>query len=448
MKQFPSNALRLAILAALAGGSAAANAASVPVANEFPTTLAITLVPLTANATTTFTPGSAQALQVTVSLSGNTKFTSAPAVYCASASAFASARFATAGAGAPAIKPALSLGGAGSTMVVFSSTTARPVKVCKVSARALTVTGAHASVTESITFKYGSLASSNASNTLITWPSGLSAATPTVKTVTAKVTGGFSKLAGAATLTTGGTVAWYAVTAGAANSATIGTKANLGTYMGATSGSITFTGNPLTAAKSSGTYLVAAASNCAVGGKISSATIAGSSVTFTKLTPTQVSAGARLCVRFNGTTAIPEGSITAQLGGNAKTGYSLPTPAASTVLTVTRDGSSISLMNMPRSTDTDAGYLRVYNTSSIAGAVTATVYDQSGTALATNCTLSSSLAANAALVMTAAQVETACGFAVPATGRYRLEIAGAVPSMKGQMFVRSASVLTNVTADK
>jgi hypothetical protein len=102
---------------------------------------------------------------------------------------------------------------------------------------------------------------------------------------------------------------------------------------------------------------------------------------------------------------------------------------------------------MPRSTDTDVGYLRVYNTSSLAGPVTVTVYNSDGTSLASNCTLSSSLAANTALVMTAAQIESACSFAAPSSGRYRLDLAGAFPTMRAQAMVRSNNVMTNISSD-
>lgn len=446
MKKSTNNTLRLAILAALAGGSGAAYAAfpASPVANEMPTSTTIRAVPRGFAATTAFTPTSVNPLQITVNLSNNTKFASIPIARCStkvtSATAVQTARLAT-----------LSLGGNGSTQAVFSISTAlsAQIKSCWVSATALTVTGTHASVTESITFKYGSLASSSVNGTMITWNSGLSAAPATTKTVTARVVSGFMKFTNGVTVATGGVVNWIGKAAVSANTGTIGKKSELGTF--ANTASITFAGGTtLAAAKAAGgVFVVAANGACTTASKLAgtSAKAGATSVTFS-LTPAQVSAGFRSCFAFAGTTAIPAGSITAQLGGTAKSTYSLPTPAASTVLTVTRDGSSLSLMNMPRSTDTDAGYLRVYNTSSISGAITATIYDQAGTALATNCTLSSSLASNAALVMSAAEVETACGFTVPTSGRYRLDIAGAIPSMKGQVFVRSANVLTNVSADK
>jgi len=449
MKKTTNNALRIAVLAALAGTSVGAFAAASPVANELQTTKTLTSLPRTFSATTAFSPSSSQALQITINLSNNTKFVTAPVVTCTTKATSASADVAG-GVAASKITPVLSLGGAGATQAVFSSTTASSaqIKSCLVTARSISVTGAHANVVESITFKYGSLASSTVNNTLVTWASGVSASAVTKKTVTAKVTAGFNKFAAGQTVVTGGAVAAGRVTAGKASTANIGTSGNLGTYV--STASITFSGTPLGAAKATaGVFVVAAAAGCATANKLAGTSAKGgaASVSFS-LTPAQVSAGVRSCFSYSGTSAIPAGTITATLGGTAKTGMTMPTFTAKDVLEVTRDGSSVSLMNMPRSTDTDAGFLRVYNTSSIAGAITATIYDQNGTALTTNCSLSSSLAAGAALVMSAAQIETACGFTVPTSGRYRLDIAGAVPSMKAQMFARSAGVLTNVTADK
>jgi len=457
MKQTTNNVLRLAVLAALTGTSVGAFAAASPVANEYKTSTTISAIPKTFSATTSFSPTTAQALQITINLSNNTKFGATPEVRCTTKATSASAfQWATGGgvpaAGKPMIKPALTLGGAGSTQAVFTSNTAgsAQIKSCVVSAYSVTVTGAHASVVESITFKYGTLASSTVNNTLITWASGVSASAVTKTTVTAKVVSGFNKFTGGLTTVTGGAVKARGKAAGSASTATIGVAGTLGTYL--STASITFSGTPLASTKTTaGVFVVSAGKACTTANKLTgtSAKPGAASVSFA-LTPGQVTAGVAGCFSYKGTTAIPAGTITATLGGTAKTGMTAPTFTAKDVLEVTRDGSSVSLMNMPRSNDTDAGYLRVYNTSTIAGAITATIYSQAGATLGTaNCTLSSSLAAGAALVMTAAQLETACGITPTAvTGRYRMDIAGAIPTMKAQMFARSAGVLTNVTADK
>jgi len=441
MKKMTNNAVRLAVLAALAGTSVAAHAAfpASDVASELPVG-GVTFASVAASRVniTPFTPSVAQQLQVTVTLGGGAKFaTSAPKLSCAVTTA--AGVFSTAASGI------LNLGGLGTNQAVFTVSAANAaIKSCQVIASGLTVTGAHANVTETLHFKYGTLASSTTNGSLITFNSGVTATVASAATITANVVSGFATFGGNASVTQKfGKVAWNAD--GTASTATIGALGKLSTY--ATSGSITVAGNALQATKATAGVWLTSGATCGANTQ-KTATGGKASITFTALTPAQMSAGLNVCATFDGTTPIQAGSITAQFAGTAKATYSLPTPAALTVGTVSRDGSSLSLLNMPRSTDTDAGFLRVYNTSNLAGAITVTVYDQTGTALATNCTLSDSLAKNAALVMSAAQMESTCGITAPTSGRYRLDIAGAIPSMKGQMFARSAGVLTNVSADK
>jgi len=438
MKQTTNHVLRLAVLAALAGTSVGAYAAD-PVANELPTSTTINNVTRSFALTTGFSPSATQPLQVTVSLSGNSKFGKNPIVTCSTAT--------TSALGATAITLNLSLGGNGANNAVFSTTSAvsgKQIKSCFVTATAIQVTGAHATVVETITFKYGNLASSTVTKNLITWNSGVSAKAVNKNSVVAKVTAGFNKFTGGATVTAGGIVQALPKAFASASTATIGKIGAMGTYL--SSATITFAGAPLAQAKSTaGVYIVSGGKVCSTANRIGSAKGGASTVTF-RTVPGNASAGIKGCFAYSGTSAISAGTITATLGGVAKTNFSVPTFTSADVLEITRDGSSVSLVNMPRSTDTDTGFLRVYNNSSIAGAITATIYDQNGTALTSNCSLSSSLASQAALVMSAAQIETACGFTVPTTGRYRLEIAGAIPSMQAQMFARSAGVLTNITS--
>ena len=458
MMQSNNNTLRLAVLAALTAGSMGANAAlidstastfaAVKFASESPTngiTLTATTQFTAGSTTTAFTPTAGQNLQVTVDLTAGAKFVAAPTLQCKSDTG-----------GTVAAAGTLSLGGAGSNQAVFTLgsaawNNAAQIVQCVVTATTISVTGAHADSNMSLSYVYGNLASSVASGSLITFVTGLSAGKTVGDDVVALVTGGFVAVSGGVdtNLISAGRAYWNGKTN--ANSATLAdSPVDLETIMGATSGTITVAGNALLAAQTTaGVFLVAAGGPCTTGGAAAAlATAAGgaSPVTFSSLTPAQIKAGPSVCIKFNGTSAIAEGSITATVGGNALTDYTLPVASAQTLMTVSRNGSSASVMNMPRSTDTDSGFLRVYNTSSLAGAVTATVYDQTGTALATNCSLSSSLAANGALVMTAAQMETACGFTVPTSGRYRLEVNGAFPTMKAQAFARSAGVLTNITA--
>jgi len=446
------NALHLAVLAALTGVSFSANAAftttagaaqtAAQLASELPVNgITVTGLPAANAATTSFAPSASQNLQVTVLLGGGAKFSAIPRLVCNINTTGATTRTAAA-----AVTGVLNLGGAGSNQAVFTIGTAggKTLKSCLVSAVSLTVTGAHTAVTETITFKYGNLASSTVNGNLVEFQSGVTATVTTGPSITAKVTGGFVAYGNTARATAG-VVKWAGD--GSTKLEDNTTDASLTSVMGATSGSITVSGNALLATKTTaGVWLVSAGKTCANGTVLFSATGHKQSVTFTGVTAAHMVTGFKVCVKFDGTTAIQAGTISAKVSGVPKTNYTLPSPAAMRLMTVSRNGSSKSVMNMPRSTDTDAGFLRVYNTSTLAGAVTATVYNQAGTALATNCSLSTSVAGNSALVMSAAQIETACGFTTPTTGRYRIDVNGAMPSMEAQAFARSAGVLTNISA--
>lgn len=399
-----TNTLRLAILAALAGASGAAYAAfpASPVANEMPTSTSIRGITKVWSATTAFTPSIANPLQVTVSLGNNTKFLGTPSMRCStkatSGSAIQSARVGT-----------LSLGGNGSTQAVFSMVSALSAQIrgCWVTATAVTVTGTHASVTESITFKYGTLASSTTNGSLITWNSGVSAKAASTKTVTARVVSGFLKLTGGATVVTAASISWKGKAAVSASTGTIGKKADLGTF--ASTATITFAGAALAAAKSvGGVYVVAAANECSTANKLVSAKAAASSVSFT-LTPTQASAGFNGCFVYSGTSVIPAGSITAQLSGTAKSTFSLPSPAATTAVTITHDGTSLvaPLVNVP------AGWISrlvLNNRSSAAADYTVTATSETGTvATLTGAAASGSIAANSTSVIDLSTLLTTTG---------------------------------------
>lgn len=413
MKKFTRNTLQLAVLTALTGISAAAYAGfpGSPVANEMPTSQVISAIPQVWTTITAFTPSASTPLQISVNLSGNTKFTSAPKVVCTITALSAASYAYTALAVTARIVPKLSLGGAGSTQAVFSSVTGtKQFRSCWVSANTATVTGTHASVVETITFKYGTLASSTTNGNLITWKSGVSAAAVTNKTVTAKVVSGFMKVGNGALLASSNTIAWNTTLGSVASTGTIGTKGKLTTYMNTTSASITFAGTPL--ASVARVYLVSGGKACTTAGKLvgTSAKVGAASVTF-NVTANQVSGGLRGCFSFSGTTAIPAGSITAQLAGKAKTNYSLPTVASANVLTIVRDGTTLvaPLVNVP------AGWISrlvLNNRSSAAATYTVTATSETGTvATLTGAAASGSLAANTTSVIDLSTLLTTTGTA-------------------------------------
>jgi hypothetical protein len=110
------------------------------------------------------------------------------------------------------------------------------------------------------------------------------------------------------------------------------------------------------------------------------------------------------------------------------------------------------VLNFPRAADPDAGTLRIYNTSSQSGAVTATVYIQgSGTPIVSTCQLTSSLAGQSSLILSASAFEAAVaacpGWVTPTTGRYRVDLNGAFTSMRAQALARTTGVLVNLGGD-
>lgn len=451
-----TNTLRLAILAALAGGSSLAYAQfpASPVASEMPTSTLTSGHAKVWSATTGFSPTAANPLQITVNLSGNSKFVGTPGAVCTNTGTSGAANTRgiaaawAAGKRSGAIRLSLSLGGNGSTQAVFSTTTAvtGQFKGCWVSATAVQVTGTHAAVTESITFKYGTLASSTTNGSLITWNSGVSAKAGSTKTVTARVSSGFLKLTGGSTLVSANNLSWKAKAAASASTAKIGAKANMTTYINATSAAITFAGTPLAAAKSvGGVYVIATGSTCSTANKLAgtSAKAGASSVSFT-ISPTQASAGVIGCFSYSGTTVIPAGSITAQFSGHAKTNYSLPSPAASTVITVAHDGTSLvaPLVNVP------AGWISrlvLNNRSSAAADYTVTATSETGTvATLTGAAASGSIAANSTSVIDLSTLLTTTGNA--RTSLY-IAIAGTNANIDGlyQLVNAATGNLSNYT---
>lgn len=298
---------------------------------------------------TQYSPTSANPLQVTVDLTNGAKFIANPTLTCLT----------TTGSNSAALNVAPIFGGAATTQAVFSITTggantpSYTSTGCIVTATTVSVTGAHVDVGLAITYKYGSLASSTVNGTLITFISGLTAAAAAGNDAVAQVGSGFVSLTGAATSLSAGTITW-GKQGSAAATATMATPFNLGDALGATSGSITVAGASLAATRvTAGVWLQTVASGaCAAtagGGVLATAAGGVTPITFTGLTPSDLSAGVNVCMAFDGTTAIPAGSITATLGGTALSGHTLPAQTAKTLLTITRNGTTLvaPLVNVP-----------------------------------------------------------------------------------------------------
>lgn len=461
MKQSTNNVLRLAIAAALAGGAIGGAQAALLVqggtaftapkaANELPTNgFSINTAAAALGAgtlMTSFVPTGGQNLTVNVNLDNGAKFVGTPTLYCSALGGYVSA-----------LTPLL--GGAGNNQAVFSITetivtgqfgVAGPntsaLGACYVSALGISVTGTHTAPSLSITYTYGALGNSTAAGTFMTYNTGLSASKIAGTDVVATVASGFVSVSGGvgSYLVSAGTLLWNGNNSGAIG--TFGTQLQLSDALA--SGSITVAGASLVATKATAGVWLSTGSPCSTAGAgIGSVAGGTNSVTFnTGLSAQILSAGVNICMQFDGVTAVPAGSITATMSGTPVANYSLPSNSAMTMMTVSRNGSSTEVVNLPPSTNADAGYLRVYNNSSVSGAVTVTVYNEAGTALATGCSLGT-LAGQSTMSTSVASLETTCSITPPATGRYRAVLNGAFSSMRAQGLARTAGVLVNLSAD-
>lgn len=157
---------------------------------------------------------------------------------------------------------------------------------------------------------------------------------------------------------------------------------------------------------------------------------------------------ALVCYKVSGTTPISGGSYTATYAPTGNTspapGYILPSSVAMTLGTLTTNGITATVLNIPSASNSDQPYIRIYNTSTLAGPIRGTLYAQSGTVLY-NGVLISSLAPGAVQVLTAANLETLAG--TTWTGRAYLSIFGQIPTMKVQSLIRDANgTLVNVSS--
>lgn len=412
---------------------------------------------------TSFGPSEAQQLFVTVSMDNGAKFNATPKVLCDAVTAAAAA--------VREVSATWNLGGAGASTASFSMgsaalaaqyTGANISGSCHVTGLTITnVTGNVSPITMTVNYQYGSLSTSVETGTAVTFAQGVSAGLIAGSNV-AEVTSSFQSFTAASSATN---IAWLGnVKLSLTTTGILAAGAAIAVADVVTGASITLTGPALAAAKSaSGIYLTTG--TCVAGAVLHSIATATSPVTFTGVDVVNLAAGVEVCMTVTGA-SIPEDTITASITGNAKVGTVANsrrpnlTLASSTLSTITRNGSSATIMNLPRGDEAaaggDAGFLRIYNTSSLAGPVTATVYSQgttagssSGAVVATGCSLTSSLGGNQALVLSSSALDallTACGATLPTTGRYRIELAGAFPTMKAQAFSRSNNTLTNISA--
>lgn len=470
-------------MAATLGGFAAgnANAAVSTFASELPVGSTFT-VGSWAHAVTSFAPTTANPLYLTYNLTNGASFAAALTSTSLVCSAVAGG---TTGALTPAniqLVAGGALGTAQATFLVTAITAAAMMVGCTLT-NGTVVAGSTISFGETVSAVYGNgLSPSTTNSTALTSAASMFSNTTTAATNTAMVQTGFITFS-TANAVAGSTVTTAKVGSFALqlNGALLSTGSPANTMTGissyATAITISLAGTPLAAANQTtgGMYItyesaaaVAGSATCAGTKLVSATTAAGVNITFSAVSLAGATSGYvfAVCMGVSGA-VIPAGTITVGVVGTPNTdpvnangsAYQIGTliAAGTTVGTITHNGASSTLLNLPRSAETlaggDAGFLRVYNTSSLAGPVAVTIYSQGATGqtvftpVVTNCTLSSSLAGNGALVMSVAQIVSTCAFTEPTSGRYRMDLVGSFPTMRAQGFARSANVLTNISSD-
>jgi len=466
-------ALYVAVAASFGIGAVAnANAAAVTFASELPPTSSLAGTTWVAP-TTAFAPSTANPLYLTFGLTAGSSFQtlSTASLACNGLTSGLTSAVTTAG------MITLAAGGVGTafaTFIVTASSASVQISSCTITNKtALLGSSWPATVNETVSAVYGNaVAPSTTNSTALYTAASMFTNTVTTLTNTALVATGFITFgvtANTGTVASTAKIGNFKLLLNATNLSN-GNAAN-GTALTATVTAITVSlgGTPLVAsngnATSGGLYItydsaVAGTATCA-GTILVSAAGGNSAITFSAVAPAAGGATSGyiygVCMDVSGA-VIPSGTITVGVVGTPNTdpssvnasAYQISSLIASgtTLGTITRNGSSTEVLNLPPSTNADAGYLRVYNNSTGAGAVTITVYNEAGTALATTCTLSSSLAAQATMVQPVSAIEAACSITPPASGRYRAVVSGAFSTLRAQGMARNANgTLLNNSGD-
>ncbi|MBC2695560.1 MAG: hypothetical protein HF982_09870 [Desulfobacteraceae bacterium] len=106
-----------------------------------------------------------------------------------------------------------------------------------------------------------------------------------------------------------------------------------------------------------------------------------------------------------------------------------------------KNGTTRNVYNIPGSAGSDQAYIRIYNTSSVAGTVRGTLYDETG--LLGTAVLVSDMPAGTTQVFSAANLETLFG---TWDGRARMMVDAEIPSMEVMALIRNATgTLTNMS---
>jgi len=281
----------------------------------------------------------------------------------------------------------------------------------------------------------------------ISFANGLDA-TATSANVTISVTAAAQKFANNKTTAQLGTAQF-----GAANGTqyTAGGAADAEANDFITAASVTLSGAPLGPSISfstakSGIYLVAAGKDCTAGGLVKSKydSSTGNSVTFTGLTPGQISAGFQACVVVDGNTIIPEGTVTVSISPKLRDSKNSVSTnfENTTVANYKKNGDSATAFLITKPGAVDVTYLRITNNSSLSGTVRITLYGEDGSTLGTTGASLGTWNANETKVISSQDIADAVGVTTW-TGRARAVIDAELSDIVVVNLVRTNDVLTN-----
>lgn len=343
-----------------------------------------------------FVPGyavnAANFYYVKLALTGGAKFAVQPTISCATGAG---------GAGSDSAVGAITVGGVGTNAVTFqipsgtilATGNAGVATGCLVSVSSLTISGlGDVSISGTIEYKDGANNVATAvTGPYITFKKGISAAVSTnaaagtAANATIDVTTGSKKftaatLAGATTAAVGSVS--YALVGSTAIYNISGVQFTGAAYVvGANGFSVTISGPAVGNATTA--YLSSAASN-ACGTQDYIATPSGATVTITGVSAAVMTAGATLCLAFNGTTAISDGQITATISKTTETIAQNPdtSVASNSVYSIPKNGAVkyVNFLTNPAGFQT---YVRFTNPTNFDGNVFVTMYNDDGVAGAT-----------------------------------------------------------------
>ena len=448
---FNKKILSLAVVASFGGLMASqANAALSTNGSELPATNVLTPTTTTWTRTlTTFAPTNANPLYITYSLSGGANYSASPTLACS-------------GTGDASVYPTaavLAAGGAGNSVATFTVTglvtAGVSITSCTITNGAISAVNWPTGITESYSATYGNnLAPATVGSTALFAASSIFTNVMTATTNLSPVASGFISFTGGVTTAQIGSIN-ILINANVADGGNAANTTGLSNYV--TGVTFSLAGTPLAFSPRVYVTQTAATGPATCASPVTVSAVGASTITFSGFVPsTSANVYYAVCMAVTGQ-VIPTGTITFGMATpGAADGAATPATGTfqitslyatgTTLGTITHNGASTEVLNLPPSTNADAGFLRIYNNSTLSGAVTATVYNEAGTALATNCALGT-LAAQNTLSMAASTLESTCSITPPATGRYRIVVNGAFSSMRAQSLARTGGVLVNMSPD-